>query len=152
MLDASDSYQDLDDTEISEDLGASWCPTSSSLWLAPMPFDPEASTLGSPVLAFASQGRWVVECPDHPAAQLGCLTDARFMCVQCGNSSNKGAFLPVTYPPPAEIAQIAQILDNRPDVRANWDPAQSIAELVSSDPIDIPPGDVVVDFPSPLGG
>ncbi len=70
----------------------------STFWYAPVPFNPDAPTIGDPIEAFANEGRWIAACPDCSSAQLTAQSDRRFMCGECANVVNGGAWRPVRQP------------------------------------------------------
>jgi hypothetical protein len=95
-------------------------------WRPDVPFDPSAPTAGEPLEVYGNHGRWIVECPCK-GAQLASRTDLRFMCVDCGNAYQGGAWRPITWP--ADVDQIADLLDQRPTVLANFDPGQTVEDI-----------------------
>lgn len=106
--------------------GATWCPRI--VWNAPVAFDPDAPTRGTPLAAYANHGRWVVDCDQCTGAQLVCLTDLRFVCVECGNAHQGGAFRPVKMP--TALEELGALLDERGDQRMrNWSPGESVKQI-----------------------
>lgn len=112
-------------------LGALWAPLQ--WWYAPIGFRQDARTDGSPVPVVANHGRWVVECPDCRDAQFACKTDPRFMCVNCGNAANAGAFRPVLWPEDVAACELA--LESRPVSLQNTDAGQQLADLIEENEI-----------------
>ena len=107
--------------------GAESCPRL--FWTAPTPFNPAAPTTGKPVAAFVNEGRWIVSCPCG-GAQLASLIDPRFMCCECANAANGGAWMPVTFP--KALPDIVAALTARADpVAQNWQPGETVAVLLA---------------------
>ena len=116
--------------------GAESCPAkvdatgSPVFWLAPVPYQPDAPTAGDPIVVYANEGRWIAECPDCRGAQLASHHDPRFMCVECANVANGGAWRPLTWP--QDRPAIEQVLDGRQPVNQNWAPGETVADLAAA--------------------
>lgn len=81
--------------------------------------------------AFAriDHGRWVVDCPFCPSAQMAFEEDHRFLCADCLNADASGAWVRVIWPKPAVRKAIEGPLVVRPKANQNWRPGESPAEL-----------------------
>ena len=84
---------------------------------------------GTPIKAFINQGRWLANCPDKECAGAEVIdpTDPVFMCLSCGNISNRhnGAvrFIPVSIPDVGFCERLTKLLLERPNsVNRNWHP------------------------------
>lgn len=84
-----------------------------------------------------NHGRWIVRCPlvdpqtgeRCGGCQLASLTDARVLCVQCGNHQVGGRWVRVVWPDDPET--IERVLLARPRLSTlNWHPEQSATELM----------------------
>jgi hypothetical protein len=95
-------------------------------WRAEEPFDPSAAIAGDPIKVYGNHGRWIAECPCG-GAQLASQADQRFMCVECGNAYQGGAWRPVAWPDDVDV--IADLLDERPTTLANFDPDQTVEDI-----------------------
>lgn len=82
------------------------------------------------VRAFVNHGRWIVQCPFCPSAQIACDADRRFWCVDCHNQAVGGAWLRVVWPSKRQRELIEALLLQRPDVRTrNWLPHERIEDV-----------------------
>lgn len=78
----------------------------------------------------ANHGRWVVDCPFCPSAQLASDVDRRFMCPDCGNQTVNGKWLRVDWPTPEEREQVEELLDVRPTPQSkNWRRPETVQDL-----------------------
>ena len=66
----------------------------------------------------ANYGRWLVECPFCPSAQVASVSDRRFFCTDCGNAAVGGAFVKTVWPD--DLAELDAVLSQRPPPNANW--------------------------------
>ncbi|HEY2088596.1 MAG TPA: hypothetical protein VGH54_21575 [Mycobacterium sp.] len=108
--------------------GAEWCPAREDLWAATTPFDPAVKTAKvAPVLVYANEGRWIVECVDCRGAQLACATDLRFMCHCCANVMVGGLWRPTKWP--GNRAAVEAALAPRQLGNQNWIPGEKVSEL-----------------------
>jgi hypothetical protein len=99
--------------------------------LAPFAFPTKVASLEvSPVV---NHGRWIVECPFCPGAQMADPEDRRFFCVDCLHAGTpaEGAWIRVAWPAPDRRATAEEILEGRPaEATRNWTPtAESIPDL-----------------------
>lgn len=138
--------------------GAEWCP--ALFWNAAAPYDAAAKVAGAELEAFINEARLIVSCPDCGGAQLAALEDPRFMCVDCGNVDNGGAWRPVVFP--VELPDIIAVLEARVDVvEQSWVPGVALVDLAIENvelgvevpididiPIEVPPVEVPVDLPT----
>jgi hypothetical protein len=106
-------------------------------WTAPEPFQADAPTVGDPIVAYANEARWIAECPDCHSAQLTSAADRRFMCSECANVANGGAWRPVTWP--RNFAAIEALLDVRQPVNQNWAPGETVADLTAENAARVSP-------------
>lgn len=91
------------------------------------PFTPPTGVAVGPdaaVHVLVNQGRWVIECPDCPSAQVASHTDRRFFCVDCENRAVAGLWRPVLWPDdPATVEQLmAGFVEEK---RRNWVPKEA---------------------------
>lgn len=113
------------------------CLAPAQFWVAEIPFDAAAATGGEPIVVFANEGRWVAQCSDCNGAQLASRTDPRFMCVECANVLNHGAFRPLLWP--RNVAAIEKLLEQRPLRRnRNWRPGETVKDLKAENAVFIP--------------
>ena len=77
-----------------------------------------------------NHGRWLVECPFCPSAQVASAGDRRFFCTDCGNAAVGGAFVATVWP--ADQAELEEELGLRLPENANWRPHESL-ELIRSE-------------------
>lgn len=94
-----------------------------NVWLAQdkaPPHVPKSSLIAPTVqaIAYVNHGRWVVECPFCPSAQVASTWDRRFFCTDCGNAAVGGGWIEVVWP--GEADEIDAALADRPRVNANW--------------------------------
>jgi len=87
----------------------------------------EQVAASSNVQVRANHGRWIVDCPFCPSAQVASFDDRRFFCTDCGNKTVDGKWLEIEWPSEAE--QIDAVLGTRPPENANWQVGESIAQL-----------------------
>lgn len=95
------------------------------------PFTDPGVTAEAPVLQpFVSVGRWVVVCPGCASSNRASRDDPRFMCIECGNKTTGGAWLPAPWP--AEADQIELLLGAR-GIRQtrNWRSPETVADLAA---------------------
>ena len=99
----------------------------------PLP-EPSATTITGRVQARVNHGRWLVDCPGCNSALVIDLDEPVYMCVECGNSANGGAWLQVTLPRNRRAIE-AELL-KRPFGRnpadaptRNWEPGETVADL-----------------------
>lgn len=81
-----------------------------------------------PLAPRANHGRWLVDCPGCPGAELVDASEPVFICLSCGNKF--AGFLPVAVQFPAQMTAIERILDKRRTDQQNWT-TETIAELVA---------------------
>jgi len=112
--------------------GAESCP--AAFWQAPVPYLPDAPTVGEAIAVFANEARWIAQCPDCNGAQLASQSDPRFMCNECANIANGGAWRPLTWP--RNRAAIEQALDVRQPVNQNWLPGETVADLTADNALN----------------
>lgn len=75
-------------------------------------------------------GRWVVDCPACPSAQLASFEDRRFFCTDCHNAAAGGAWVPVRWPPANQLEAVEAELELRPaDATRNWRPGESVDDV-----------------------
>lgn len=72
-------------------------------------------------------GRWVVDCPFCPGAELLDPDDLRFFCLGCYNEGAEGRWLQVIVP--AEKEEIETVLMERPEIWRRWDPKKTLMDL-----------------------
>lgn len=72
----------------------------------------------------ANHGRWLVECPFCPSAQVASAADRRFFCTDCGNAAVGGAFLATVWP--ADLSELDEELGKRPRENGNWRPHETL--------------------------
>lgn len=139
--------RDAQDYPVDADL----CP--ASYWHLGFSLDLGAEVSGDPITVVVNHGRWIVACPDCTGAQLAALNDPRFMCVDCANQKNRGAWRPVTLPDPDVRPDIEAVLDIRPDVKdQNWLPTETVNDLAQQNldlGLPLPDGVVVLEDPPP---
>jgi hypothetical protein len=75
----------------------------------------------------ANHGRWIVDCPFCPSAQVAAFDDHRFFCTDCGNKAVLGKFVAIEWPSEAE--QIDDVLSARLPENANWRADENVAHL-----------------------
>lgn len=102
---------------------------------APVPFLEAIKAPTAPaahaILAFVSDNRWCVECPDCAEAQLACPGDKRFLCNGCANVAIVGKFRPVAWP--KNQAKVEAALLARQPANRHWFPqnGETLADLVA---------------------
>jgi hypothetical protein len=84
---------------------------------------------GKATFAYANYSRWVVDCPDCREGQLGCKTDHRFMCSNCGNVAIGGLWRTVDWPD--EAPEVEAALEVRPPDNQNWFPEETVQDLIT---------------------
>ena len=96
--------------------------------------EPTPATITGRVQARVNHGRWLVDCPGCNSALVIDLDEPVYMCVECGNSANGGAWLQVTLPRNRRAIE-AELL-KRPFGRnpadaptRNWEPGETVADL-----------------------
>ena len=99
----------------------------------PLP-EPTPATIVGRVQARINHGRWLVDCPGCNSALVVDLSELVFMCVECANAANGGAWLQVTLPRNRKAIE-AELL-KRPFGRnpadaptRNWEPGETVADL-----------------------
>lgn len=98
-------------------------------WQAHDPYSPVNKVLGDAVPVVLNQGRWIACCPDCNGAQLASQTDQRFLCNECANIANGGAWRPTAWPPDRPAIEAA--LDRRQPANQNWVPGETVADLLA---------------------
>ena len=81
------------------------------------------------VMAYINEGRWIVDCPTGDGNAL-CVSakDQLFWCSLCGNSTTRGQWLGIEFPP--EKTEIERILLLRPMIsNRNWRWPETVADL-----------------------
>lgn len=97
-------------------------------WAAAAPFAvPAVTDPASLAHARVDHGRWVVDCPFCPSAQVAFETDRRYLCADCGNAAVGGAWVRVLWPP--DPAVIEGLLRPRPPAHRSWRPAETVEQL-----------------------
>lgn len=100
-------------------------------WTAVTPLeDAITAPLGGSSIAVevvVNNGRWLVQCPDCPGAQLAASEDPRFMCVECANVGVGGLWRPVNWP--KAHAEISALLEVRTRDIQNWLPGETVMQL-----------------------
>lgn len=77
------------------------------------------------VAARVNHGRWIVDCPDCPNAQLlrhGQGWSTEFRCGNCGSG-------PHDVDLPDDRSAIDTALGLRPEVNRNWSPGETVEDL-----------------------
>jgi len=74
-----------------------------------------------------NHGRWLVECPFCPSAQVASVSDRRFFCVDCGNAAVGGRFIKVVWP--TDLTELDDVLGRRPPENANWRSDESLTHI-----------------------
>jgi ribosomal protein L37AE/L43A len=82
------------------------------------PHLPSGATVSVEVEVVANHGRWLVECPFCPSAQVASVSDRRFFCTDCGNAQVGGAFVKTVWPD--DLVGLDDVLGQRPSANANW--------------------------------
>uniref|UniRef100_A0A6M3KLR5 Uncharacterized protein n=1 Tax=viral metagenome TaxID=1070528 RepID=A0A6M3KLR5_9ZZZZ len=86
----------------------------------------------APVRAEVNHGRWIAPCPDcNGGAEMVDPTAPIFFCMNCGNRAIGGAYRRVEFPPSAVVADIEELLSDRPEQHKNWVPGEDQATLVA---------------------
>jgi len=75
----------------------------------------------------ANHGRWLVECPFCPSAQVASVSDRRFFCTDCGNAAVGGRFIKTVWP--SDLAELDDVLAHRPPENANWRSHESLTHI-----------------------
>ena len=75
------------------------------------------------VLAYANHGRWVADCPCNGAEVVEPGED--MLCGSCAMTSS------VQFPDEKTVAGIEAALGQRPVLHRNWDPDETVDELVA---------------------
>ena len=91
------------------------------------PHLPSGRTVSAEVEVVANHGRWLVECPFCPSAQVASVSDRRFFCVDCGNAEVGGAFVKTVWPD--DLADLDAALGQRPPANANWQPHEKLGDI-----------------------
>jgi hypothetical protein len=87
--------------------------------------DPKAKAL-----VRLNHGRWIVDCPFCPSAQIASASDPLFLCSDCLNFAIGSRWVRVVWPKPANRKAIEEAVHLRPSKEVmNWDPAESVADL-----------------------
>lgn len=80
------------------------------------------------IQARVNHGRWVVDCPECPSAQMGDPADPRFLCAECA-----AGWCKVVYPSAEFIEQLEELFRIVPQQRnMNWVPGETLDELAQS--------------------
>jgi hypothetical protein len=96
----------------------------------PVPVSAEMVTsLGEPLPAWVSGGRWIVMCPCG-GAQLAARDDHRFFCVDCLNAQVGGQWRTVRWPDDAEAIEAALLRRPAPETRT-WLPTETLSDLLA---------------------
>jgi hypothetical protein len=86
----------------------------------------------APLLPRVEWGRWLVDCPFCPGAQLAGPTSAVFFCCDCANAEVGGSFVRVGWPPDEDLAAIEAALLARPNPQhRNWSFNETIGALLA---------------------
>jgi hypothetical protein len=91
----------------------------------------------APMVARVNHGHWIAscECGSEGEPSPGCVVWLDWpigWCVRCGNAGAGGRWRPVVVPDSPTALAIAAVLDLRPDpATQNWEPGESVAELVA---------------------
>lgn len=96
------------------------------------PFDPPTKVFASSVPVRINHGRWIVDCPFCPGAQMADPEDRRFFCVDCLHAGTpaEGCWLRVEWPPADRRAAAEELLERRLVPHQNWQPeTESIGDL-----------------------
>lgn len=80
-------------------------------------------------MAKVNHGRWIVECPFCPSAQIVSPEDPRFLCAECLNRDVGERFVSVLFPSRQRMENIEAVLEVRPSENQNWVPGESLALL-----------------------
>jgi hypothetical protein len=75
----------------------------------------------------ANHGRWLVECPFCPSAQVASVSDRRFFCTDCGNAAVGGQFVKTIWPD--ELFELDAVLGHRPTENRNWRSAETLEHI-----------------------
>lgn len=101
------------------------------------PRAPQGVALGRTVRPRVNQGRWIVDCPSCPGAQLASPEVDRFFCVDCLNVAHGGQWLPVQWPEPQDRDAIEAALLARPAIaNRSWHPGETIGTLLAENVMD----------------
>lgn len=96
-----------------------WIKTKLHRKMAPMPkaeIDEDVT-----VETYVNHGRWVVECPFCPSAQLAFDEERRFYCTECFNAEVEHRWVTVVWPDEETRAAIEEALSKRPEpATRNW--------------------------------
>jgi hypothetical protein len=106
--------------------------TLVACWAAPVParqaLDARLGPAEIAIEVYANHGRWIVECPDCRGAQIA-SRDLAFLCCVCANAAVGGLWRPVVWP--EDVAEIDEVLAWRPTANQNWQPGESVVDLVA---------------------
>lgn len=78
-----------------------------------------------------NHGRWLVDCPYCPGAQLADPQDHRFFCIDCLMVENQGRWVDVEWPDAITATTIEGVLDDRPAANRNWESWEAISFLLA---------------------
>ena len=78
-----------------------------------------------------NHGRWIIECPFCPSAQLATMQEGEtFFCVVCRNAEVNNGLVPVVHPSAKQLQGIEKELVRRRDAATrNWRPGENVASL-----------------------
>lgn len=75
-----------------------------------------------------NHGRWIVNCPFCPGAELADPDDPRFFCLSCGNADANHEWLRVRWPVDKEVIE-AVLLARPKDETQNWKEGEPVDKL-----------------------
>ena len=87
-----------------------------------------------PAVAKINHGRWIADCPNCPAGTGAEFVDPNFdlfFCMSCGNVLVNERIRRVDFPPPPQVAEIEAILEPRPLKNQNWEPGETLEQLLA---------------------
>lgn len=87
------------------------------------------ATDAAPLFVRVNHGRWIVDCPACPGAELANPNDPWFWCHGCYNQRHEYKLLPVVWPSPDDMQAIVTELRVRPVENRNWDTWEKVDVL-----------------------
>lgn len=94
---------------------------------------PVATNFDVQAYAYVNHGRWIVDCPFCPSAQVASMSDPRFFCAGadgCANAAAGGHFVPVVFPGDKQLKAIErELLKRRNKDNRNWHPGEKVSDL-----------------------